>query len=58
MQKLAVTSPTNGGSSVGVVCSQTQAMEFSFLVLDIHAEVHAGFHAMWLSDRVDWFNNS
>jgi hypothetical protein len=27
-QKLAPTSPTSGGRSVGIVCSQTQAMEF------------------------------
>jgi hypothetical protein len=26
-QKLALTSPTNGGRSVGMVCSRTQAME-------------------------------
>jgi hypothetical protein len=32
-QKLAITSPTSGGRSVGIVCSRTQAMEFSFLVL-------------------------
>jgi hypothetical protein len=30
-QKLAIISPTSGGRSVGIVCSQTQAMEFSFL---------------------------
>jgi hypothetical protein len=28
-QKLALTSPANGGRSVGVVCSRTQATEFS-----------------------------
>jgi len=32
-QKLAVTSPTGGGRSVGIVRSQTNATEFSFLVL-------------------------
>jgi hypothetical protein len=30
-QKLALTSPTSGGRSVGIVRSQTQATEFSFL---------------------------
>jgi hypothetical protein len=30
-QKLALTSPTSGGRSVGTVCSRTQAAEFSFL---------------------------
>jgi hypothetical protein len=29
-QKLALTSPTSGGRSVGIVRSQTQATEFSF----------------------------
>jgi len=32
-QKLAVTSPTGGGRSVAIVRSQTNATEFSFLVL-------------------------
>jgi hypothetical protein len=30
-QKLALTSPTNGGSSVGIVCSRTEATEFVFV---------------------------
>jgi hypothetical protein len=30
-QKLAITSPTSGGRSVGIVHSRTQTMEFSFL---------------------------
>jgi hypothetical protein len=29
---LALTSPTGGGRSVGIVRSRTKAMEFSFLV--------------------------
>jgi len=29
-QKLALTSPTSGGRSVGIVCSRTKATEFSF----------------------------
>jgi hypothetical protein len=32
-QKLALTSPTSGGRSVGIVRSRTKAMEFSFLVV-------------------------
>jgi hypothetical protein len=32
-QKLALTSPTRGGSSIGIVRSQTKATEFSFLTL-------------------------
>jgi hypothetical protein len=30
LQKLALTSPTSGGRSVGIVRSRTQATEFSF----------------------------
>jgi hypothetical protein len=33
-KKLAITSPTSGGRSVGIVLSQTQTMEFSFFSLD------------------------
>jgi hypothetical protein len=32
-QKLAITSPTNGGRSVGIVRSRTQTMEFSFVLV-------------------------
>jgi hypothetical protein len=32
-QKFAITSPTNGGRSVGIVRSRTQATEFSFTFL-------------------------
>jgi hypothetical protein len=31
-QKLALTSPTSGGRSVGIVRSRTKAMEFSFYI--------------------------
>jgi hypothetical protein len=30
LKTLALTSPTSGGRSVGIVCSRTQATEFSF----------------------------
>jgi hypothetical protein len=30
-QKLAITSPTGGCRSVGIVCSRTQTMEFSLV---------------------------
>jgi hypothetical protein len=33
-QKLAITSPTSGGRSVGIVCSRTQTMEF-FLYIPV-----------------------
>jgi hypothetical protein len=32
-QKLALTSPTGGGRSVGIVCSRTKAMEFSLVLV-------------------------
>jgi hypothetical protein len=32
-QKLALTSPTNGGRSVGIVRSRTKATEFSFFIM-------------------------
>jgi hypothetical protein len=32
-KKLAITSPTSGGRSVGIVRSRTQTMEFSFNVV-------------------------
>jgi hypothetical protein len=32
-QKLALTSPTSGGRSVGIICSRTQATEFVSFVL-------------------------
>jgi hypothetical protein len=31
-QKLAITSPTSGGRSVGIVRSRTQTMEFFFII--------------------------
>jgi hypothetical protein len=33
LQKLAITSPTSGGRSVGIVRSQTQTMEFSLVLV-------------------------
>jgi hypothetical protein len=47
-QKLALTSPTSGGRSVGIVRSRTQATEFSFfsgpyLYLDPEPSVVTGF---------------
>jgi hypothetical protein len=35
-QKLAITSPTSGGRSVGIVRSRTQTMEFFFIGVDFH----------------------
>jgi hypothetical protein len=31
--KLALTSPTSGGRSVGIVCSHTKATEFVYLII-------------------------
>jgi hypothetical protein len=35
LQKLALTSPTSAGRSVGIVRPRTQTMEFSFVVVDM-----------------------
>jgi hypothetical protein len=40
-QKLALTSPTNGGRSVSIVRSWTQATEFSFFSLENLLENHS-----------------
>jgi hypothetical protein len=40
LQKLALTSPTSCGRSVGIVRSRTQAREFSFLVLYIYIYIY------------------
>jgi hypothetical protein len=34
-QKLAITSPTSGGRSVGIVRSRTQTMEFSLILVGL-----------------------
>jgi hypothetical protein len=34
-QKLALTSPTGGGRSVGIVRSRTKAMEFSLVLVSV-----------------------
>jgi hypothetical protein len=39
-QKLALTSPTGGGRSVGIVRSRTKAMEFSFSMKNFSAHVN------------------
>jgi hypothetical protein len=41
-KKLAITSSTSGGSSVGIVHSRTQTMEFSFLLFHIQP-VHSSY---------------
>ena len=38
-QKLALTSPTGGGRSVGIVRSRTKATEFFFYVLKVIASI-------------------
>jgi hypothetical protein len=35
-QKLALTSPTSGGLSVGIVCLRTKATEFFFCIVIIY----------------------
>jgi hypothetical protein len=39
-QKLALTSSTSGGRSVGILCSRTKATEISFfLVFNVYSEI-------------------
>jgi hypothetical protein len=48
--KLALTSPTSGGHSVGIVRLRTKATEFSFVLFDIYIWLHQLFHFFsWLS---------
>jgi len=39
-QKLALTSPTDGGRSVGIVCVRTKATEFSLVAIQKHSSEH------------------
>jgi NADH:ubiquinone oxidoreductase subunit 4 (subunit M) len=41
-QKLAITSPTSGGRSVGIVRSRIQTMEFSFFLIAYSSVAHIG----------------
>jgi hypothetical protein len=45
-QKLALTSPTGGGHSVGIVRSRTKATEFSLVILSIYIVQH-GSQKIW-----------
>jgi hypothetical protein len=50
-KKLAITSPTSGGRSVGVVCSRTQTMEFFFFF-------HTSTHAVCASAEINLISTS
>jgi hypothetical protein len=50
-QKLALTSPTSGCRAVGIVRSQTQAMEFSFLVFLDLARIHSTHSAFQMTSQ-------
>jgi hypothetical protein len=47
-QELALTSPTSGGRSVGIVRSRTQVMEFSFLVYSIVIYIEHSTALWWV----------
>jgi hypothetical protein len=55
--KLAITSPTSGGRSVGIVRSQTQTMEFGFfrwvdnIKMDL-LEIEWGVPILWAVDNL------
>jgi hypothetical protein len=48
-QKLAITSPTSGGRSVGIVLSRTQTMEFSSVYVQLVS--HSKHIMSWLERR-------
>jgi hypothetical protein len=43
-QKLALTSPTSGGLSVGIICSRTKATGFSFILTYLYRSNAEGLH--------------
>jgi hypothetical protein len=49
-QKLAITSPTSGGRSVGIVRSRTQTMEVYFYVEESRPP-------LWSSGQSSWLHN-
>jgi hypothetical protein len=59
-QKLALTSPTGGGRSVGIVRSRTKAMEFSLVCIQQYFDNYFSVCSVKLISRmylfiVDWF---
>jgi hypothetical protein len=52
-QKLALTSPTGGGRSVGIVRSRTKATEFS-LVYDPNGEARAEQFTLMICGTAHW----
>ena len=42
-QKLALTSPTGGGRSVGIVRSRTKATEFSLVLVSVYTNVSVNY---------------
>jgi uncharacterized protein YaiE (UPF0345 family) len=52
-QKLALTSRTSGGRSVGIVRSRTQATEFSFSQLKVNRSF-GGTYRLHFQDRISW----
>jgi hypothetical protein len=56
-QKLALTSPTSGGRSVGIVRLRTKATEFSFMSTKYVASLnvlHLRSHGTWLNYTKKW----
>jgi hypothetical protein len=49
---LALTSPTSGGRSVGIVRLQTQAMEFSFIIGEVK------FKSFSQAGHISWFRET
>jgi phage replication-related protein YjqB (UPF0714/DUF867 family) len=57
-QKLALTSPTGGGRSVGMVRSRTKATEFSFYISGLKAFNHLPLHIKSLANDMKSFKTS
>jgi hypothetical protein len=55
-QKLALTSPTGGGRSVGIVRSRTKATEFFFIIID--ADSNTELRGFWLDINRKPISNS
>jgi hypothetical protein len=55
--KLAITSPTSGGRSVGIVRSQTQTMEFKFFMYVCGLPLWSSGQSSWLQIRRPGFDS-
>jgi hypothetical protein len=57
-KKLALTSPTSSGCSVGIVRSRTRATEFNFVLLLPKTDVYSCRQMYSDNNLTDWYNIS